>query len=337
MKKGITGKQVTRRQAMQTGAKAFVLTSAIGIAPKYLIAPARAQAGGLAAGMTGGPTGFPGAERYQYNETHSEGRAIEAAKKLKAEGKAPDRLNVLMTDGGIGHFTKPYPATSTLGKDIWEKETGIEIVFTAVSPEDQLTRVLQDVTTKSAAYDVYTHNQNALGDLAELNAVVPLDDYVAKHGADFNDRERGTPTPQIYDLLYKYAGVTLSVSLDGDFQTWVYRKDLFDDPQNKKEFGDRFGMELDHPKTWKQTDAIAEFFTEKGFYGNGNMMSPFWGISTWYNRYVSMDNPNLFLFDEEGNPLIDSELGIEATQNHIDSLKWTSPDALSWSWGNITG
>ena len=94
-------------------------------------------------------------------------------------------------------------------------------------------------------------------------------------------------------------------------------------------------MELGQPKTWEQTDAIAEFFTNKGLFGNGNMMSPFWGISTWYNRYVSKDNPNLFLFDEEGNPLIDTELGIEATQEHINSFKWSSPDSLAWSWAEF--
>ncbi|MBT6441230.1 MAG: hypothetical protein HOK61_02290 [Alphaproteobacteria bacterium] len=48
--------------------------------------------------MTGGPTGFPGAERYQYNDTMSEGRAVAAARKLKADGMAPDELNVLLPD-----------------------------------------------------------------------------------------------------------------------------------------------------------------------------------------------------------------------------------------------
>src|ERR1043165_5716938 len=78
--------RMTRRQALKTGTKAFVLGSAIGIAPRF-IRPVRAE--GLAPGMTGGPTGFPGAERFQYNESMSEGRAIEGIKKLKAAGKAP--------------------------------------------------------------------------------------------------------------------------------------------------------------------------------------------------------------------------------------------------------
>ena len=66
-----------------------------------------AWAADLAPGMTGGPTGFAGAERYQYDDTMSEGKAVAAARKLKAEGKAPDVLRILMTDGAIGHFTNP--------------------------------------------------------------------------------------------------------------------------------------------------------------------------------------------------------------------------------------
>ena len=51
MKRQSRIKQMTRRSVLKGGASAAVLTSAIGIAPKFLISPARAQSG-LAAGMT---------------------------------------------------------------------------------------------------------------------------------------------------------------------------------------------------------------------------------------------------------------------------------------------
>ena len=329
-------KQFTRRQALKTGAAAAVMTSAVGIAPKYLISPAWAR-DGLAPGMTGGPTGFPGAERYQYNETHSEGRAIEGIKQLQAAGKAPKKLVVLMTDGAIGHFTKPFPANAPTIKETWEKETGIELEFIGVSPEEQFTKVIQDVTTQSAAYDIYTHAYNNVGDLSEANGIAVLDDYIAKYQPDFDDPIRGAPTPEIYDLLYKYAGEVRSISYDGDFQTWVYRKDLFENPANKAAFSDRYGWELGHPRTWAETDQIAEFFTEQGFLGNGNMMSAFWGISNWYARYVSKDNPNWHLFDDSGVPQLDSELGIDATAEHVKSLDWSTRDGLNWSWAEYYG
>lgn len=331
-----TRRGVSRRGVLKVGGAAAALTAAAGIGLRFG-KPNGAYAADYAAGMTGGPTGFPGAERYQYNADLSEGRAIEGIKKLKAEGKAPDKLQVLMTDGAIGHYTRPYPANAPTIKEVWERETGIELVFTGVSPEEQFKKVLQDVTTQSGAFDVYTCAYNNTGDLAEANGLEPLDDFVAKYQPDFNDPARGSPTPEIYDLLYKYAGKVMTVSLDGDFQTWVYRKDLFEDPQNIKEFGDKHGWQLGHPRTWQELDQIAAFFTGKGFYGNGNMMSPFWGISNWYNRYVSKAAPNFYLFDDNGKPLIDSEVGIKATEEHIKSLDWTTKDGLAWSWSEYYG
>ena len=115
---------MSRRQVLKAGASGFAMTSAIGIAPKYLISPARAAEYGP--GMTGGPTGFPGAERYQYNESMAAGRAIEAVKELKAAGKAPEKLVVAMVDGAIGHFMNAAPAGAPTVIEVWEKETGVQ-------------------------------------------------------------------------------------------------------------------------------------------------------------------------------------------------------------------
>ena len=70
---------VSRRALLKSATAGFVLTSATGIAPKYL-SLARAADSSLAPGMTGGPTGFAGCERYQYNPDMPEGRAIERAR-----------------------------------------------------------------------------------------------------------------------------------------------------------------------------------------------------------------------------------------------------------------
>ena len=47
-------------------------------------------AGQHAPGMIGGPTGFPGAQRYQYPANSEEGRAVLAARALRKAGKAPE-------------------------------------------------------------------------------------------------------------------------------------------------------------------------------------------------------------------------------------------------------
>ncbi|MEX3009586.1 extracellular solute-binding protein [Hoeflea sp. TYP-13] len=342
-KSGITRRDLMSKSASVAGT--FALTSAIGIAPKF-IRPARA--GAYAPGMTGGPTGFAGAERFQYNETMSEGRAIEGIKKLQAAGKAPKKLSMLLTDGAIGQITKPFPVGKIGGldafpdgapsvKDVWERETGIEIEIIGAPAEDIFKKVMQDVTTGSGTFDIFTGPWNSTGDLADANGIVNCDEYVAKYMPDWGDPERGTPTPEMEKLLYTYAGSYYAFSLDGDFQTWFYNRDLYENPDVRALFEDKYDKQLGTPATWEDVDNISEFFTGRDFgagtmYGNGNLMSPFWGLATFYARFASMAFPNNYFFDEEGRPALDSDLGIRCAEEHVRSFQWCPPDALTFTW-----
>ncbi len=322
------------RRSLLKGSAAFTATAAVGLAPRF-IRPARA--GGLAQGMTGGPTGFAGAERFQYNESHSEGRAIEGIRKLKDAGKAPAKITMLLTDGAIGQITKPFPSGPSV-KDVWEAETGIELEIVGAPAGDIWKRVLQDVTTQSGAFDIYTHPWNSLGDLVEAGGAQKLSDYVAKYQPDWADEERGTPTQQIAELLYKYGGEFYGASLDGDFQTWVYNRAYFEDPKNADEFQARYGRPLAPPRTWAESDAISEFFTGRTgvngvtIYGNGNDMSPFWGLPRFYARFAAQAVPNMYWFDEDGNPNLDTEQGIKAATEYVKLKDWSHPDVLSWTY-----
>ncbi len=338
--------KVTRRDALKAGVGGAAITGALGIMPRY-IRPALANTG-LAPGMTGGPTGFDGAERFQYNEGMSEGRAIEGIKKLQAAGKAPKKLTMLLTDGAIGQITKPFPVgkVGELGpfpdgapsvKEVWEKETGIEIEIIGAPAEDIFKKVMQDVTTGSGSFDIYTGPWNSTGDLVTSGGAVNCDEFVEKYQPDWGDPERGTPTPEMEKLLYTYNGSYYAFSLDGDFQTWFYTKGIYDDGDVQKKFSDKYGRWLGPPQTWEETDQISEFFTglDAGhgtMYGNGNLMSPFWGLATFYGRFASMDFPNNFFFKEDGSPALDTDLGIQCAQEHVKSFEWSPPDALTFTW-----
>jgi multiple sugar transport system substrate-binding protein len=332
---------ITRRQALKAGAGGLVLTSALGINPRF-IRPARAQ-DGLAEGMTGGPTGFAGAERFQYNEAMSEGRAIEGMKQLKAAGKAPEKIVMLLTDGAIGQITKPFPEGAPTVQEVWERETGVKIEIIGAPAGDIWTKVLQDVTTGSGAYDIYTQPWNNLGDLVEANGAADLTEFVDKYKPDWGDPERGTPSPEIEKLLYTYNGRYYSISLDGDFQTWVYNKAVFEDPAHQQAFEAKYGHPLAPPRTWEESDHISEYFTGvtgitgTKMYGNGNMLSPFWGLSIFYARFASMAMPNFYWFDDDGNPNLDTDLGIQAAQEHIRLKDWSHPDVTSWTYAEGYG
>ena len=325
---------VSRCALLKSAAAGFVLTSATGIAPKYL-SLARAADSGLGPGMTGGPTGFPGCERYQYNPDMPEGRAIEGIKALKAAGKAPQKLVFQMSEGAIGQLTKPYPASAPTIKSVWEKETGVEIEIVGVASGNEFTKVMQDISTKAGAYDVYQVEWNRIGDLAEAGGLVNLDEFVAKHKPEWDDPKRGyVGGVQGVTLLNKYNGSYYAVSLDGDFQTWIYRKDLFEDAKERADFKAKYGWDLRFPETWDELDQVASFFhrPEKGLFGCTDLRNQGWGYTNWYQRYCSMGAPDRMLFDASAKPQINSPEGIKATKSYVDSLKYHSPDAISWGW-----
>lgn len=328
----------TRRSFLRSGA-AFGTVALIGINPKFS-RPAYAQE--LAPGMTGGPTGFPGCERYQYNETHSEGRAIEAMKKMVGEGRAPAKIVMLLTDGAIGQITQPFPAGPSV-KEVWEAETGVMLEIVGAPAGDIWKRVLQDVTTQSGAFDIYTHPWNSLGDLVEAGGAQNLDDFVAKYQPDWADAERGTPTAQTAELLYKYAGSYYGASLDGDFQTWVYNKGYFEDPAHMAAYKEAYGSDLGIPSTWEQSDQISAFFTGRTglggvkIYGNGNDMAPFWGLPRFYARFAAQAIPNMYWFDDDGNPNLATPEGIKAATEYVKVKDWSHPDVLSWTYAEGYG
>jgi multiple sugar transport system substrate-binding protein len=311
-------------------------TAIVSLGSPLVLGANRARAASdLTDGMIGGPTGFPGAETYQYGPDTPEGRAIEAAKSLKAAGKAPERLVFALSDGSIGQLTKPFPDGAPSVKDLWEQETGIKLDIVGIPNGQEFTKVMQDISTKSAQFDIYTTEWNRLGDLAESGGVANLDDYVAAHRPEWDDPDNGYVNGETgVSLLNGYRGSVYGVSLDGDFQTWNHRTDLFGDPEEQKAFSDKFGYDLAPPTTWKQHDEIAGFFhrPDEGLFGSTDLRNQGWGYTNWYQRYVSMGAPNQYLFADDGSALINSDAGWLATQEYIDSLSHHSPDAISWSW-----
>lgn len=319
--------KISRRSLLkQSTATAFVGL----IAPQFL-GVNRA----LAQGMVGGPTGFPGAERYQYGPDTPEGRAIEAVKVLKGAGNAPASIKLALSEGSIGQLTQPFPAGAPSIKDLWEKETGITLDIIGVAEGQGFNKTIQDISTKAGTYDIYSLDYNRLGDLAETGGIINLDEYVATHRPEWDDPERGYVGGESgVSLLNGYRGSTYGVSLDGDYQTWIYRKDLFDDAAEKKAFADKHGYELSTPETWKQLDETAAFFhrPDQGLFGCTDLRNQGWGYTNWYQRYVSTNAPNRFLFADDGKPMINSAEGIMATQEYVASLAYHSPDAISWGW-----
>jgi multiple sugar transport system substrate-binding protein len=287
---------------------------------------------GLAAGKIGGPTGFEGAERYQYGPDDPAGRAMAALQQLPAD-KKPEKLVVMHPSGAVGHWNVPFPEGAPTSQQVFEEETGIKLDVVSTNENEQFQKIIQDTTTKAAQYDVYSFWGNNRGTLAEAGAFFVLDDFVAQYKPEWEKYyEGGQLTVESYA---KYAGKYVCVCFDGDYQSWNYRKDLFEDPKEQADFKAKYGWDLQWPETWEQLDQLAEFFhrPDQNLLGCTDIRNSIWGLTNWVQRYASFANPAMMYFDPQtGKPMINSEAGVKATQEYADTMKFKSPDAVSWGW-----
>ena len=115
-------------------------------------------------------------------------------------------------------------------------------------------------------------------------------------------------------------------------------QDLFEDPQNKKESEDKFKMPLRQPPTWTEVDRIAKFVKSKRLNGSCNLLSPILGHQhVVFSVSQLRQKSNLFPFDLNGKPLIDSDLEIKAAEAHVKSKDWESKDILAWTYAEGYG
>ena len=164
---------------------------------------------GLAPGMYGGPVGFDGAERYQYPLDSEEGRAIDGLRKLRADGKAPDKLIVQVLDFAQPQFEKGFPQGAQSHLELFKEETGIKIEFVVTSPADEYPENLRNASTQNGSFDLVTSAIEEVGDFAEAGLLLPLDEYVAKYQPQWADPEwgylGGEPTVALFN---QYKGST---------------------------------------------------------------------------------------------------------------------------------
>ncbi len=290
----------------------------------------------LARGMIGGPTGFPGAQRYQYGPNTAPGRAIQALKRMTNNGKKPITLTWRIWDGAVGQMNVPFPKGATAVSKQLEKEAGVKLKFILDPPQANDQKNLQTLATRNGSVNILQTNLIDNADYAEGKMLLNLDAYVAKYRPDWADPKWGyAGGATTVALMNKYNGSVWSVSFDGDYAVWAYRIDLLDNAKNQKDFKAKYGYDLDgFPKTWKEHDDVAAFFTKSdgSLYGSADLKNPYWGYINWMMRYVCSAAPNQYYFDTNAKPLINGPAGIRATREHVASLAWTYPDTLSKSW-----
>jgi len=177
---------------------------------------------------------------------------------------------------------------------LWEKLTGIRINVVELGiPTDLFRRVMAEHQANTSTLDCTMLAPAWMPSLLEAGALEPLDEYVNHYmvPSDLND------FLPLYQSLGVWNGRRYGLFDDGDTLLIYYRRDLFEDLENQKDFAARFGHPLGDPRNydWKQFIQAAQFFTDK-FAPNLYGLAPFnkwlrWG---WFQSLLRVNGGQFF-------------------------------------------
>ena len=270
---------------------------------------------GLVGGAVKGGLGLtvanfvPGTTPFAWAQSMEE-KTIAAAKKV---GKAD--VN--------GMIWSPYfvPMQPVIAE--FTKETGIGIGgIQDISIFDAPQRAMAEALSRSPQFDFIHIDSNMIPSLASTGYLEPLDEYIKNSGFKFD-------VVADYGNFMRYDGRTYGVPTDGNVHIQYTRKDLVDNPDNKKRFADKFGTELKVPETWEETLRLQEFLMDpsKDLYGSGNLRNRANGVTWWYMIFYSAGG---FPFDDDMKPTLNTPAGQYAVDLYLRDKKVNHPEAANW-------
>ncbi|TFF25606.1 extracellular solute-binding protein [Jiella endophytica] len=230
--------------------------------------------------------------------------------------------------------TESTPASNYISDVLapkFEDLTGISVQIETTSWDQMYDKAIKDMEAKTGIYDmvyieqdiVYAYlARNFLVDVTKAlkeNEGLNAPEYSEDNFTTFADNFRGKD------------GDLYGLPMEAFIKVYLYRKDLFDDPDIKAAFKEKTGKELKPATTHEDYAEIAQFFTD---YGKEKGMD-LWGTTaqahtghpaSWYEYYESVA-PTFGVY----NWGIDADNNYAATVEHGGTMN--SPEAkkaLKW-------
>ena len=206
--------------------------------------------------------------------------------------------------------------------DAFTLETGVNVKYIEASLDEINAKILAQSLSNKTYFDISLPATFGLPDLIEAGSIRPLDEFV----------ERYEPVNFNQDMLYPigdyYKGNFYGYQTDGDTYLMFYNKDWLEDETEKKNFIAEYGYELGIPKTWEELDQMIKFFhrPEKNLYGGALFRNKDYIAWEWWARFHAK---GYYPFDNTLKPQIDSEAGISALNELIDTTKYLYPQSKS--------
>ena len=250
------------------------------------------------------------ADRFDLDQLHKQ--AADAARRIKKDRSIT--LKLLLPEGS-GANVKPVA-------DAFTQLTNINFEFLETPVDDINTRMFLEAQISTGSYDIALPATFGIPDLAEANAIAPLEVFSNRYQPD--NYHEGS----LYTIGDTYRGTYYGYQTDGDTYLMFYNNRFFNDQVLQKSFSDKHGYPLKVPETWEQLDAMMAHVhaPEKGRYGGALFRVPTYMLWEWWVRFHAK---GFFPLDDNLKPQINNEAGVKALEELIRASKHQSPKATT--------
>ena len=218
-----------------------------------------------------------------------------------------------------------------LSKD-FTAETGIEVDLVQISWSHFQDQVFTAFVGKSDRYDIVIGDSQWLGRNSVGGHYVDLTDWINEN---IDVDSIYATAMEAFAEYPKGSGQYWALPAEVDANGFLYRTDLFEDPNEKATFLEKYGYELAPPKTYAELRDIAEFFTRP---------PSLYGVAPWYSKEYdgitmgfqqvmwsyggSYGDPETFKVDGH----INSDDVVKALEYYKSLKAFSPPDSPNYYW-----
>ncbi|MSS70259.1 MAG: extracellular solute-binding protein [Candidatus Latescibacteria bacterium] len=188
---------------------------------------------------------------------------------------------------------------------------GVDVEMDFLEVEDLYDRMVARKGCLKPDYDLMLAATDWYPTLCAQKALAPLDASLADDPPQ--DWGKGGWTDSVLALQRDQAGRIYGLPYHDGPEMLIYRKDLFESPEERRGFSLRFGRPLEPPKTWGEFLEVAQFFTrpDEGLYGTILAAFPD-AHNIIYDFFLHLWTRGGEVLDAKGVPAFQGETGVEA-------------------------
>ncbi len=225
----------------------------------------------------------------------------------------------------------PSRLLESLGSE-YEKVSGWKVVGDYVGATQWHDKIFTEFAAQTGA-DIPIGDSQWIGEESVGGHIMELTDWAAKN---LNLNDINPASLKSYGEFPDGSGRLWGLPCEGDCLTYVYRKDLFSDPNEQANFKAKYGRDLAPATTWDEYYDIAEFFhrPDQGLYGSAmHFAAAYDAITCNFNQIFWSNGGELWDGHNKVVGYLNSDAGVAALDYLKKLYKISPPGSGNW-WFN---